>query len=104
MLHFCAVKTLDGKAIIAGSLKACQKPILELWSTKHFALQQSIFCATMIRTRIKDLLRFITFDNLETRSERQKTSKLAAIEDIFNIFILNCKTVYNPDTELCTDE
>lgn len=103
-VHLVEMKAFIGLLILAGSLKACQEPILELWSTKNLALQRSIFCATMSRTRMKDLLRFIRFDNLETREERRKRSKLAAIEDIFNMFILNCKKAYNPDAEVCIDE
>lgn len=49
----------------------------------------------------KDLLRFIRFDDLEIKEEKWKTSKLAAIKDVFNILI--CKRAYNPDAELCID-
>lgn len=56
-----------GLLLIAGCFKANHEPILELWSTKNPAFQRPIFRATMVRNRMKSLLRFLSFDDLANR-------------------------------------
>ncbi|CAK1580572.1 unnamed protein product [Parnassius mnemosyne] len=65
---------------------------------------REIFRAVMSQYRFLTLLNCIRFDDVETRQQRLETDKLAAISDIFEKFISNCKKVYVPGAYLCVDE
>ncbi|CAJ1066444.1 uncharacterized protein LOC125251123 [Xyrichtys novacula] len=52
--------------------------------------------ATMSRNRFKDIMRHLRFDDRDTRSERTKTDKFAAISAMWSSFVTNCITSYNP--------
>lgn len=58
----------------------------------------------MSRTRFKQIMCFIRFDNFETRNERKATDKLAPIRNLFDMFVNNCKEAFNPGKHLCVDE
>ena len=49
-----------------------------------------VYNATMSRNRFKFIMRFITFDNKETRAERYKSDKFAAMRDIFEDWNIRC--------------
>lgn len=98
------MKAFIGLLILMGICKGRREPLWELWGTKNRAFQRPVFSATMSRERFKEIYRFIRFDNFLTREERQKESKLAAFENVFNIFIGNCERAYNPESDLCIDE
>lgn len=63
-----------------------------------------IFKATMSKSRFKDILRFIRYDDKSTRAERRQTDKLAAIRDIFDIVNENLKKYYSPGAYCTVDE
>ena len=50
------------------------------------------------------MIRCIRFDDKDTRQERRQTDKLAAVREIFNIFITNCKTYYSLGQNVTVDE
>ncbi|GBP34214.1 PiggyBac transposable element-derived protein 4 [Eumeta japonica] len=50
------------------------------------------------------LLNYIRFDDSTTRSQRLETDPLAAISEMFQLFIANCKKAYGPGAYLCLDE
>jgi hypothetical protein len=49
-------------------------------------------------------MRVIRFDNKNTREEREATDKLAAIRQIWDVFLSNCTSNYKPSAYLTVDE
>ena len=49
-------------------------------------------------------MRFIRFDNKDTRQERLISDRLAAIRQVSDIFAKNCINTYYPSAMLCVDE
>ncbi|CAJ1079156.1 uncharacterized protein LOC109196619 [Xyrichtys novacula] len=60
--------------------------------------------ATMPRNRFKDIMRHLRFDDRDTRSERTKTDKFAAISAVWSSFVTNCITSYNPGRHITIDQ
>ena len=58
-----------------------------LWNPQ---IGPSVYSATVSLNRFKFILRFVTFDDPETRNERWKTDKFTAIRSIFEIWNNNC--------------
>lgn len=50
------------------------------------------------------LLICIRFDDADSRPDKLKTDPLAAISELFSLFIANCKSAYVPGSYLCVDE
>lgn len=46
----------------------------------------------------------LRFDNKATRDERKKINKLAAISEIWNMLLENCKQSYEPGSNFAIDE
>lgn len=60
--------------------------------------------ATFSERRFSFLLDCLRFDEKDTREERKKTDKLAAIRQIWEILIENCKKYYKPSSYTTIDE
>ena len=56
----------------------------------------------MSRDRFTNISRYIRFDNSVT--ERKATNKLAALREVTNVFVQNCKNSYNATEVRCVDE
>jgi len=54
--------------------------------------------------RFRDLRRFIRFDNKETRPQRVQTDKLAAISDLWSMFLHNALDAMIPGLVITVDE
>lgn len=65
---------------------------------------REIFRCVMSKNRFLVLLNCLRFDDAETRTERLKEDKLAAISELFDSFISNCKQNYTLGTHVCIDE
>ncbi|XP_045456529.1 piggyBac transposable element-derived protein 4-like [Melitaea cinxia] len=65
---------------------------------------REIFRCVMSQFRFLTLLNYIRFDDSNSRSQRLETDPLAAISEIFGLFIANCKKAYTPGAYLCVDE
>jgi len=94
------IKAFVGLLLLAGVHRAKNEPVSELFS-KH---GRPIFSATMSQNRFKSLLRFLRFDNKNTRAERQQTDRMAAFRDIWVMFIARLKLFYKPGTDITVDE
>lgn len=92
-----------GILIIAGALKANRESVHFLW-TKKSLFSRTVFPASMARDRFVDILRFIRFDDLTTRTDRRKLDKLAAFRNVFEKFVVHCKKHYSPNSHLTIDE
>lgn len=54
--------------------------------------------------RFEQFLRFVRFDNLLTRAERQASDRLAAFSDIWMMFVAELRKNYVPDSDITVDE
>lgn len=92
-----------GLLITAGALKANRESIKFLWS-KNVLYSRAIFPATMSRNRFSKILAYMRFDDLTTRDVRRENDKLAAMREIFEMFVRHCKENYTPGLHLTVDE
>ena len=90
-----------GLLLLAGVHRAKNETLNELWSLIN---GRPIFRATMTKNRFKALLRFCRFDNTRTREERLKSDKLAAIRDLWTMFLARLQICYTPGGSLTVDE
>lgn len=74
-----------GLLLISGANHEQSEPLAELWITEN-VFQRAIYPSTITRERFKALLRFIRFDDLNTRAERQAISNFTPL-DIFFLFL-----------------
>ena len=65
---------------------------------------REMFRCVMSQFRFLTLLNYIRFDDSNSRSQRLQTDSLAAVSEIFGLFIANCKKAYTPGAYLCVDE
>ena len=72
-----------------------------LWSRQG---GRPIFSAAMPLNRFKDLLRYLRFDNKNTRAARKETDKLAAFRAIWEMFLPTLRQNYMPGTDMTVDE
>ena len=56
------------------------------------ARSHPVFVATMSVTRFEEILRFLCFDNRDTRPDRYKSDRFAAIREIFEDWNSNCSS------------
>ena len=93
-----------GILIAAGVHRQNKENLDDMWNGDALTLTR----ATMSRNRFKKMLRFIRFDNVNTRSERAQTDKAAPIREIWimlnrtnNYFhleaMLNLYITYHPN-------
>ncbi|XP_013884959.1 piggyBac transposable element-derived protein 4 isoform X2 [Austrofundulus limnaeus] len=85
-------------------LRATLCPIgamIESWSEKYAvpAIKE-----TMSRDRYKEIMRYLRFDNKDTRAERVKTDRFAAVSDIWQRLVRNCHQCYIPGQHITVDE
>ena len=92
-----------GLLILSGVFRSSREPISELYSDDPNR-GRPIFPATMPRDRFKALLRFLRFDDLETRLERLATDRLAPIRHVFDAINYALKNAYSPNRNLTIDE
>jgi len=62
------------------------------------------FVATMSRRRFEFLISCLRFDDGSTREERKLETKFAAISEIWEMLIENCKSMYKPSSYVTIDE
>lgn len=93
---------LFGLLFLSGVKKANHTNFQELWMADGTGLD--IFAACMSYNRFLFILSKIRFDDKETRVERQKSDKLAAVRKIFTEFVYNCKRNYCHSEFLTIDE
>ena len=65
---------------------------------------REVFRATMSKARFLSILNCLRFDNCSDRKQRLLNDPLAAVSDMFNKFIENCRKSYSIGTHACIDE
>lgn len=89
-----------GLLLFSGLFDTNTQPTKELWAPYH----HDIYTATMSLKRFNILLRYIRFDNGNTRQQRLQTSKSAAIDDIWIMLNANLESAYTPGANITVDE
>lgn len=92
-----------GLLLLAGVcyyMPTCYMPVTELWKTSSHPM----FRASMSIQRFWSISRFIRFDDGQTRQQRKKMDKAAAISDVFQMLYANLKSGYVPGTNVTVDE
>lgn len=92
-----------GVLIKAGALRCRKESTREMWST-NTSIRRSFFTAALPRDRFEQISIFLRFDDKETRAERKEQDKLAAISDIWNMFVDNCRNAFEPYEQITIDE
>ena len=107
------IRALGKKTFSLSEMKACIAVIVRAGADRdNLSSVESLFTArdsrpfyscAVSKHRLKLFLRHVTFDNKNTRIERQKTDKLAARE-MWNLFQMNLVKNYVPSESLAIDE
>lgn len=90
-----------GLLLMAGVEKSWNVPVRELFLDK---MSNPIYKATMSVNRFENIRRFLRFDDKRTRIRRLETDKLAPISYVWNLFLIQCKTVMIPKVNVTIDE
>ena len=91
-----------GLLLMAGILKSNLQTIDELWD--YTDVGPPLFHAVMTKRRFETILRFIRFDDTDTRQERRQNHKFAAFKEIFTLFESTLRAPYKPPEFLTIDE
>lgn len=84
-----------------GALGMKNMSVTNIFSRKY---GPELIRGTMSRDKFKTIMRFLRFDDKETRLERLASDKFALMSFVWNSFIENCKKCYNPGENLTVDE
>ncbi|XP_057693608.1 piggyBac transposable element-derived protein 1-like [Corythoichthys intestinalis] len=60
--------------------------------------------ATMARNRFQSIMQHVCFDDMFTRAEKVETDKFAAISTVWEPFVKNCISVFNPGRHITINE
>lgn len=90
-----------GLMYFSGLQKASKTNLEDLWSNEFGS---TLYRATMSLRRFKFLSRMLRFDDKTTRTERRAADKFAPIREIWEEFVSNCTTNYNPASACTVDE
>lgn len=96
------MKAFIGLLYFAGLYKSNRQNLDDLWSSDGMGVE--LFRLVMSERRFRFLIRCLRFDDRETRLERKSVDKLAAVREIFSIFVRNCQTNYSLGTNVTIDE
>lgn len=83
------MKDFLGILYLAGVLQGGHQNLSDFWTTDGLGID--IFRIAMSQKRFRFLIRF---DDCTTRQERCNTNKIAAVREIFALFLKNCKLHY----------
>ncbi|XP_071051100.1 piggyBac transposable element-derived protein 4-like [Onthophagus taurus] len=92
-----------GLLLLIGRFRESRESRNDLWR-KDNVLSRQMYTVVMARDRFKDILRFIRFDNTETREDRKKVDKLAPIREVSDMFAANCRESYEASNTGTVDE
>ena len=87
--------------LFIGISKSRHESLEQLWSGE---IGRPLLRATFSLQRFQMLMRFIRFDNKETRQERGERDKLAAFREIWELFLSKCRQCFIPGANVTVDE
>lgn len=91
-----------GLLIASGATHQSKTNLKHLWSDSLYV--PKIFSAVMSRDRMREIMRFLRFDDKETREERLVCDKIAAVREMYEMVVRQFKNSYNPSESLTIDE
>lgn len=86
--------------ICAGANNSNTDHTFDMWHSNSYPLYR----ATMGLNRFHNIMRFLRFDDNNTRSQRKKEDKAAPIRDLWTMFTANLSQMYKPTENLTIDE
>lgn len=100
------IDIIELKAFIAcllfcGLSKSRHESYDQLWSTD---IGRPFLRACLSLSRFTIICKFLRFDDRATREDRRMRDKLAAIRDIWEIFVQRCRSCYIPGSNCTIDE
>lgn len=96
------IEAVIGLLYFSGVLKSGRLNTKDLWKSDGTGVE--IFRMCMSRNRFRFLLCHIRFDDITSREERKAVDKLAAVREVFDIFVDKCKSAYTPYHYVTVDE
>ena len=97
------IRAFFGVLLIAGALRCRKETISEMWTTDE-TTRCAVFTAAMARNRFAHILQFIRFHDKSTRVQRKANDKFAAISEVWDQFVENCKKLFEPFEDMSVDE
>lgn len=79
------IKAFLGLLYLAGVFRGGHQRLSDFWATDGLGI--NIFRMTMSEKRFRFLIRCLRFDNRDTREARRQVDKLAAIRELFTVFV-----------------
>ncbi|XP_067614094.1 piggyBac transposable element-derived protein 4-like [Eurosta solidaginis] len=95
------LRSLLGIFVLSGALKNNHLSSNELFDPTICGSQN---LAAMSCKRFEFLVKFLHFDDRNTRDDRKKTDKFAPIRNIWELFIKQCRDLYKPGSYVTIDE
>lgn len=90
-----------GLSIIRGVFKGRGEPLPSFWDSSY---GRSIFRETMSRNKFQDILRYIRFDDKQTRTRRRRQDKFTPIRKVWDNVMNNLQKCFFPHGEVTIDE
>ena len=90
-----------GLCLLRGVFKGRNEPLSSFWESDH---GRPIFRETMSRNKFQSILRYIRFDDKNSRPIRRRIDKFAAIRELWNSVMDNCQKSYFPHADVTVDE
>ena len=81
--------------LIVGALRCRKETISEMWTTDE-TTRRAVFPAAMARNRFARIPQFMRCDDKSTHVYRNANDKLAAMREVWNQFMENCKKLFEP--------
>ena len=91
-----------GILIAGGMTHQTKVSIADLWSNSPFI--PTIFSTVMARTRFKEIMKYLRFDDKREREEKLKVDKIASIREMYELIVERFKSSYHPSACLTIDE
>lgn len=95
-------KSFIGLLYLAGVLRSNRQSLEELWGEDGFGVD--FFSLAMNLKRFKFLIKCTRFDDVTTRNMRMQYDKLAAVREVFELFVTNCQKNYSAGQNITVDE
>lgn len=103
LTDYCEIRALFGMLFLAGVMKSSRRNVIEIFDMKNGTGVEAIN-VTMSERRFRFLMRCLRFDDIHSRNQRKSIDKLAAIREIFDMFLKNSQNAYNPSDYMSIDE
>ena len=95
------LRAFVGLLILAGVYRSRGEADASLWDAER---GRAIFRATMPLKLFHTYSRLLRFDDHETRRRRRATDKLAEMREVWDAWVAQLPSLYNPGPEVTVDE